>query len=507
MATLSDDGSPVYLDDIVVRSPGLRGSVEVTPPAEPGQRGGGDTTQALADALARADAAELLTLTLTELESTDAGGGGDRGGAPGDDLEIDVPAVNRDLEQILLVLAEDGTASWHLAEELGDDEEPAPSRGSGTRRYRIRRPAEGRPPTAATGADRGIGGTIGSLVLKFIVFPVVDKVIGAITSTYVEHWEATHRPPMLRTFGPSEYTVPGVALTDQDWRRLATGRALLFVHGTFAQAHTGFCSFPPELMQHWNTVYGGRLFAIDHPTMSEDPAENVRRLAAALQEAPLENLSLEIDIVSHSRGGLVARAIVENGADLGIHRLSVRTAVLVGAPNAGTALADPKNIRAWLDRLTNLAQLIPDNPVTDILEVVLSVLKQVAIAGFGGLSGLTAMDPKGGYLGGVNTGDWFASAAGARADYRAIASNYEPKAGERIWRAVRANAKDAVIDLVFAEAENDLVVPTAGVAAVAGFPGFRTTDSLVLTGEDAVDHSSYFGHPPVVAKLREWLPG
>ena len=41
--------------------------------------------------------------------------------------------------------------------------------------------------------------------------------------------------------------------------------------------------------------------------------------------------------------------------------------VQVAAPNAGTVLADRKHLSDLLDRVTNLAQFVPDNGVTDTL--------------------------------------------------------------------------------------------------------------------------------------------
>jgi pimeloyl-ACP methyl ester carboxylesterase len=91
------------------------------------------------------------------------------------------------------------------------------------------------------------------------------------------------------------------------------------------------------------------------------PKENAAWLAAHLPE----RLPTTVDIVAHSRGGLVVRTIVEHGAEFGLDtRLRVRRLIMVATPNAGTTLADPQHLERFMNRLTNIAQLIPGTSVT-----------------------------------------------------------------------------------------------------------------------------------------------
>ena len=86
--------------------------------------------------------------------------------------------------------------------------------------------------------------------------------------------------------------------------------------------------------------------------------------------------------------------------DLGTSQrvLSVGRLVMVATPNAGTALADVKNLEHLLIRFTNLLQFVPDNGVTDVLDILLAVIKQVAAGVAEGLDGLMAMNPQGRFL-------------------------------------------------------------------------------------------------------------
>jgi hypothetical protein len=68
-----------------------------------------------------------------------------------------------------------------------------------------------------------------------------------------------------------------------------------------------------------------------------------------------------------------------------------------------------------------------------------------------------------------------------------------------------ARAADVVLDRVFKDQPNDLVVPTAGVFQAGD--GFRVVDQRVLRIEPrwGIEHCHYFGHPRTSERLLEWL--
>src|SRR4029078_7594262 len=96
---------------------------------------------------------------------------------------------------------------------------------------------------------------------------------------------------------------------------------------------------------------------------------------------------LEVDLVTHSRGGLVGREIAS------ARDLTVTGMVMVASPNAGTRLADREHLSDLLDRITDLAQFVPDNGVTETIGLVLAVLKQLGVRAAGGLGGISVMEP------------------------------------------------------------------------------------------------------------------
>src|SRR5205085_2519232 len=157
---------------------------------------------------------------------------------------------------------------------------------------------------------------IGQKLVKVFTFPihVVTDVVGDVTAGFVRRWERKARPYGVRDYSPDTYRSPAGELTTAQWQTLAEGRALLFVHGTFSSADA-FSSIAPDVMRELSRRYGGRMFAFNHPTMADDPAQNAKFFVDAI---PPEVRALDIDIVCHSRGGLVSREIANQGDIRGV---------------------------------------------------------------------------------------------------------------------------------------------------------------------------------------------
>ncbi|MGQ0838206.1 esterase/lipase family protein [Actinokineospora sp.] len=491
---LRPDGGEVRVGDVVVVSPGLTGQVAVHPPASDGMRGAEDARAALLDALARGGFAEQVTVQIIDpVEVPELASGTSRSTAVGEPaITVRVPGPGTGLGQLVLATDEAGVLSWHLPDDVAPDE--VADRGGDRRTYTIaRRVAPSADPTDA----RGLIGAVGGKLLKVLVFPLVDPLLGKVGDFFAARWEAKHRSVRLRQFTVDDCRLPEPLRPDPpDWAALGAGPALLFLHGTASRSHIGFAGIPPETMAALENRYGGRVFAYDHHTLSVDPADNARWL---VDQVP-PDAGLTVDVVSHSRGGLVGRVLCERPGDIGLTpaRLRVRTLVMVATPNAGTALTDPDHLGAWLDRLTNLLQLVPDNGITDVLDVILTVAKQVALGAFKGLDGLLSMSPTGEFL-----TQRLNRPSDHRATYHAVASNYEPPAGSPLLRT----ARDGLTDAVFGTTENDLVVPTAGVFAENGATGFPIADPELFDATQAVDHSGYWSRPRMAAALDRWLPG
>ncbi len=405
---------------------------------------------------------------------------GTRGLADTHTLSLSVP---RDADTGALVLLEDpetGSVSWHLPVPKG--------RGiSKTAAHQFELPVN-LGTAASQDGSRGFG--IPSVVVKVFTY-----VAGKIVAGYARKWEQKNRPYLIRTYGPGDYTDMSKnfpALDAAGWQRMGSGRALLFVHGTFSSAGA-FSDLPPAVMQALSAKYEGRLFAFNHFTLSDDPANNAEEFFK-LKPA---DVTLDVDIICHSRGGLVARELVRHGLD-------AKKIIFVAAANSGTALADKDHVQKLLDRFTTFAKLLPGN-VQLVVDAIVVALEVIAGSLLGDLKGLASMDPEGDYLKALNM------PGGTAVEGYAIASNFEPKAGTPWFKMTRL--ENAGIDAVFGQNANDLVVPRDGVFSgfsAAGFP--IEAERCLLFGDtadggdnDAVIHTQFFSETRTQAAIVSWL--
>jgi hypothetical protein len=485
-----DLGGGVRLD-----APDLRGRVTLYEAVQDRAAMRNLAAPALDEPLVRAGFRDLVTLEL-EVEAVGAPGvTGLRGPAGEEAMLLALPDLGEDQGQAVLAVDEAGVASWSFAVGEDGSPEPAAVRGAGgVKRFLVRShvPAGGGPGT------RGLLGRLGRKLVRALVYPITDPLFGRVGRFFAERWEDRHRPYGVRLFTPEGYTRPDpTQMSGADWERMARDRALLYLHGTFSTAHGAFGGLPPEVFTALHQRYGGRVFAFDHYTLSHDPERNVRWL---LEQIP-PRVALELDVVCHSRGGLVARTLAERldrleAIDPG--RLTVERVVFVGVPNRGTALTDPDHLVDFLDRLTSVLNLFPTNAAAEILDALLVVVKVLGHGVLGGLDGLAAMNPRGPFVAALNRG------GAGTADYFAIAADYEPAGALREF--VRQVA-DAALDRVFDDAPNDLVVPTLGAFDDNGHPRFPIAGDRVLelAPERGVIHTRYFGHPTTGEKLLAWL--
>src|SRR5258706_7215181 len=207
------------------------------------------------------------------------------------------------------------------------------------------------PISPASTGSRGLVDGI-KKTFKVFTFPIkkVEDKVGDIVAGFIQRWQAKHRPYLVCTYGAADYrdAHDKHAVTSADLTRLASGRSLLFVHGTFSSCDA-FFAITPDVMAELGRRYEGRLFAFNHPTMSADPTANARQLLDSIGTQS----GMTVDIVCHSRGGLVAREIAEQGRAKGV---SVGRIIMVGVPNGGTTLADKDHMLGLIDRLTTIAK-------------------------------------------------------------------------------------------------------------------------------------------------------
>jgi pimeloyl-ACP methyl ester carboxylesterase len=302
------------------------------------------------------------------------------------------------------------------------------------------------------------------------------------------------------------------------------GPTLLLVHGTFSKSdmfttELGAIDQGKELLARAHGRYK-RVLAFDHPTLSVSPWINAIDL-----ERALVNVRGDIDVVCHSRGGLVVAWWLRKTSQ------KVRNVIFVGSPLQGTSLASPAHLRSALDYFANIATaaklaagaaavFLPFMTAVQGLAAILSgilhaaastPLADAAVAVVPGLAGQSRV--------GNNfeierlTREKWASTA----TYHAVMSNFQPSAGDSMWQFWKyfQNPKEKILgwgaDAIF-EVSNDLVVDTQSMARTyhsgkAGGDGLpdAITDVHDFGVSRTVHHTNYFRQPETVAFLQQTL--
>lgn len=299
-----------------------------------------------------------------------------------------------------------------------------------------------------------------------------------------------------------------------------TPRALLIVHGTFCTCDGFFDEIQstPQgkaFLAAAEASYG-QVLAFDHPTLSVSPVLNALDLEQALRD-----YAGELDVICHSRGGLVAAWWCRTG------RRHVRRVICVGSPLEGTSLAAPARIKATLDYFANVADAIgttakiaggfapPLAPLLGMAAGLMCVLggalsvgadTPLVDAGVAIVPGLAAQSrvANNQELLRLQRDRWPSSP-----EVYAVRSDFEPGDPDagwwqfwRRWNRPLLALADTGADRLFTDA-NDLVVDnTTMVRAVDKLPDAHVF-SYPTNGR--VHHCNYFAQPETVKQMRQWL--
>jgi len=304
-------------------------------------------------------------------------------------------------------------------------------------------------------------------------------------------------------------------LTEGTWQNpgvkpVMEGRILLFIHGTFSKSDMYLQELSQTregkdlLTKIQNKKNYNQVLAFDHATLSLSPVLNAMDLGRIFLDC-----KADIDVVSHSRGGLVTRWWLER---YDARARGSSRAVLVGAPLAGTSLAAAPRLRAAINLLTNVARVLEKagalaSTAFPIFTVVTGLLRVIASAGtvaaktpvfdaavalIPGLLG-QAMVSNNEELNRLNRD------CSNSPRYFAVRSDFKPAdPGWEFWKYfVNAGdrAKDWAADLVF-ERANDLVVDTASMTVLTKPPNEASIQKLHDFGQSGtVHHTVYFRQP------------
>jgi hypothetical protein len=291
-------------------------------------------------------------------------------------------------------------------------------------------------------------------------------------------------------------------------------RRLLIIHGTFSRNSAltdsiGRAPNGPTFLKRIRARYD-EILGWEHPTLSVSPVLNAFDIAGALAhaEGPL-------DVIAHSRGGLVARWLLEG---FGLPAAPC-TAVLVGSPLGGTSLASPARLRDAMSVLSNLGVALKAAGAATttfapflaaplgLLQVVTAVvsaaakvpLVDAAVAMIPGLAGQSRAgdNPELARIKGVSTE--------TPPTYFIVRSNFESEAaGWQFWKWFRiGQLADAAADRVF-PGPNDLVVDTASMTEIPG-RAIPTSHLLDFGTSDTVHHTNYFAQAQTLDFIADQL--
>lgn len=440
-------------------------------------------------------------------------------------LDLDVAPE----ESAVILLEQDGFYSWQLPTDNGTPTVRA-RRGRGPARRQVHFELDVRasePATAAPAPSRTVRGPLG------------DFVVGR-AKAYVLKFVAGLVPGQLMGFLERHVTPGLVIMQGKDvskWSRVSTlgdvklpqdrpARILLFVHGTFSSTVGSYGALTSTdhgraFLDAAGTAYDA-ILGFDHPTLSKDPLENATELLARLEKNALK-APPTIDIVCYSRGGLVARSLVEYLLPSSPWRATVQRMIFVGATNAGTRLAEPANWNTFVDLYTNLVAasaraiglLTGSAPAAEIVRgVVKSVgafVKYLVAAAVTDrkVPGLAAMEPDGKFVKMLN--EVQPGQPGAGTPWYAVSSDFEPKlfahgAGTpELPRRLLDALADGLVDQLMG-VQNDLVVHTSSMAAIdLGSGGGFVKETLDFGANGVVYHLNYFIQPQVTTALAAWL--
>lgn len=282
------------------------------------------------------------------------------------------------------------------------------------------------------------------------------------------------------------------------------GKILVFIHGTFSRGDMFFEHFRntthgQALLEKLEDKYAA-IYSFDHPTVSVSPVLNALDLSRLLADT-----NADIDVICHSRGGLVCRWWLEV-----FHNWKPNqkiAAVLVGSPLGGTSLAAAGRLRHALDLLTNVARAIEKvtilgSAAMPMLALVTGLLRVITSIG-GTLSNTPLVDAAVAMIPGLNaqamvtTNEELMRLSNgprrANANYFAVKSDFQPvDSAWRFWRYFikRDNAMAGLASLVF-DGPNDLVVDTSSMTTL-GLPELAQDNIADFGASPEVHHLNYF---------------
>ncbi|GAB3010392.1 hypothetical protein GCM10027051_10160 [Niabella terrae] len=292
----------------------------------------------------------------------------------------------------------------------------------------------------------------------------------------------------------------------------STKPLLLFIHGTASSTTGSFVSLKTNTL--WTDIqerYGSNILAFEHQTLTKSPLENLLELLRLLPDS-----SQPIDIITHSRGGLVGdllvrfsenpsgfpaasldllkeekrsgdlKSIQEIGKLMSTRQLKVGKLIRVACPARGTSLLG-KRTDVFFNVLINLINV--SSPVlAPIVETLKALISQALETRNDAevLPGLEAMNPESVFLKALNTASSYADDIAAGFNNRLLVIS-----GNSKFSVSLNGLKVLLTKFFFKWGPNDLVVDTPSM-----YQGARRKAPVQYFLDDGsgVNHFSYFSN-------------
>lgn len=262
-------------------------------------------------------------------------------------------------------------------------------------------------------------------------------------------------------------------------------KALLFIHGTASSLAGGYEYVPAKILEALKEKYPV-ILGYDHATLSITPEDNANAMLKTLKESGLLDMGVKFDVVTHSRGGLVLRSLVELCGGYS----NVENVIMVACPAAGTNLANPQkwdSLAKMINLLTNVFFFTGGAPLKVFFNLVGGLIKfaSTKLEDPNAIPGVWAMNPNSDFIKRLNrTG----SGINGTVKYNTIVSDFEPSG---IFKGgIKDDIADSIADVYFGD-PNDLIVDTDKM--VVNWPkGIISGHNFSYQPEEHVYHLNYF---------------
>lgn len=375
---------------------------------------------------------------------------------------------------VALTLDEAGLATWHLPRVPPGASESEPTEFS----FSI-------PHIGSEGTEtRSLLGWLGRKFVAVVTFQLLEGTTDRLVAEILSRAESRFFREALLRFEPQS-GVFRPAMPGPGRRPSTTARdvkTLMLVHGTISSTQVAFQDLLQDAVFRAVVCKYDAVLGFDHKTLSKSPGQNGSELADAL-DVHFGGARHEMNILSHSRGGLVARAMLESSAN----RQPVNRLLMYGTPNDGTPLALGRNIVRYLNVLQILFSLagLAATPVSCIF----GALKLLA-HGIWRIPGLIAQSPHSRFLRQLN------DFPNAKVDYAYCRADFVPDSHVR--RVLHWTATQGLMDGL----ASDAIVPYDSVSKAS--PG-QSIRALTDFHGGEVHHNNFFSRPETRTDLQREL--